>query len=326
MNLLDGQKPDPQELLQFKSQDILSAEQFSAGEVEIILRTAAYYEKQLAAKKRLYDMDGQIMAALFFEPSTRTRLSFESAMCRLGGSVITVAESAASPTSSTAKGESLHDAANMVNNYADVIVCRSPMVGSARIMAAAAEVPVINAGDGIGQHPSQALLDIYTICQEKGGVEGLTVALIGDLKNGRTVHSLLYLLSFHACRVILVSPRELQMPQELVERMRMKGMMVEVAEDLSYACREADVLYMTRVQKERFESEAAYNQVKDRFILDERYLPLLRPRSIILHPLPRLNEIATSVDAYAGAAYFRQARNGLPVRMALLALVTGNVR
>lgn len=318
-------KPSPEALSAFANRNILDLAHFSKNELETIMNTANYYEEALKAKKSLHDMDGKILAALFFEPSTRTRLSFEAAMHRLGGNVITVTESAGAQTSSLAKGETLHDSVTVINAYCDVIACRSPIQGARLEVAEAATVPVINCGDGIGQHPSQALLDIYTIIKEKGGIDGLTLALVGDLKNGRTVHSLVDALSLYDIKLILVSPPELKMPSYIYDQLTGQGIPVEETDNLLYAAKKADVLYMTRIQKERFEDAEEYEKIKDVFILTDLHVAMLPPGAIILHPLPRVNEIVTDVDSYPGAAYFRQAANGLPVRMALLALVTGSV-
>lgn len=308
-----------------RGKDIITAEQFSREEVLLVMDVAAHYERALLEKKRLTDMEGKIMASLFFEPSTRTRLSFEAAMQRLGGSVITVAESPKMKTSSTAKGETLQDSIKVIDSYADVIVIRSPVKGAAGEAAGVAEHPVINAGDGTGQHPTQALLDLYTIRKEKGQVEGLTVGLLGDLKYGRTVHSLVHLLSMFGCRLIFISPRELAMPAEITAQVKARGGEVMETEDLGAAVRETDVLYVTRVQKERFQDPAEYERVKDSYVVDEKLLERTKPGMVIMHPLPRVNEIAVAVDSYPGAAYFRQAANGVPVRMALLALTAGNL-
>ena len=309
----------------FIGKDILGAPQFSKAELEAVLGVAAFYEQALSEGKRLWDMDGRVMAALFFEPSTRTRLSFETAMHRLGGRVITLAESPENQISSTSKGETVHDTIKMVNNYADVIVIRSPRTGDAQIAAAAADCPVINAGDGAGQHPSQALLDMYTIVKEKGSPEGLTVAMIGDLKYGRTVHSLVDFLKYYKCRLILASPKQLAMPEDIVRKMRDNGIEVELREGINEAVRDADIIYMTRVQKERFDDLAEYDAVKDMYLMTEETVKHFKEGAIIMHALPRVNEIALGVDDYPGAAYFRQAGNGLFVRMALIALVSGRV-
>jgi aspartate carbamoyltransferase len=289
-------------------------------ELELILATAARFEEELAAEERLKNLTGQVMAAMFFEPSTRTRLSFEAAMHRLGGDVITVADP---KTSSAAKGESMVDAVKVVEGYADVIVMRHPREGSAAEAAAAVSVPVINGGDGAGQHPTQALLDTYTIKKEKGTLDGLKVALAGDLKNGRTVHSLVYVLARFDIKLVFVSPEQLKMPAHITEVLESRGLEVTETEDLAAAMRESDVVYMTRIQRERFGDPAEYERLRGAYVLDMEMVSQAKDGITIMHPLPRVNEIKKVVDAYAGAAYFRQAHNGVPVRMALLALVTG---
>jgi aspartate carbamoyltransferase catalytic subunit len=223
------------------------------------------------------------------------------------------------------KGESLHDTIKTVENYADVIVLRHPKIGAAAEAAAATERPVINAGDGAGQHPTQSLLDVYTILKEKGTIDGLTIACVGDLKYGRTVHSLAELLSLYKVRLIFVSPISLRMPAELINKLKEKGVPTEETEDLKEALKKSDVLYMTRIQKERFEDQTEYERLKGVYILTRSVLKDAKKEIIIMHPLPRVNEIATDVDSYEGAAYFRQVANGVPVRMALLALVTGRI-
>jgi aspartate carbamoyltransferase len=300
--------------------DILRTNTISDQELELILSTAVRFESKLKAKGRLDNMAGQIMAALFFEPSTRTRLSFESAMLRLGGGAITVADP---KTSSAAKGESLADTARTVSGYADVIVMRHPQTGSAQEAADAVEVPVINAGDGSGQHPTQALLDAYTIQKEKGSLERLTMTLAGDLKYGRTIHSLVYLLARFGVRFLFVSPPSLEMPAEITAELRKMGADISESTDLAAAMRESDVVYMTRIQGERFTDPAEYERLKGSYVLDMAMVRQAKRGIIVLHPLPRVGEIATEVDAYEGAAYFRQTVNGVFVRMALLALVTG---
>jgi len=300
--------------------DILRTDTISDQELELILSTAVRFESKLKAKGRLDNMAGQIMATLFFEPSTRTRLSFESAMLRLGGGAITVADP---KTSSAVKGESLADTARTVSGYADVIVMRHPQTGSAQEAADAVEVPVINAGDGSGQHPTQALLDAYTIQKEKGSLERLTMTLAGDLKHGRTIHSLVYLLARFGVRFLFVSPPSLEMPAEITAELRKMGADVSESTDLAAAMRESDVVYMTRIQGERFTDPAEYERLKGSYVLDMAMVRQAKRGIIVLHPLPRVKEIATEVDAYEGAAYFRQTVNGVFVRMALLALVTG---
>ena len=272
--------------------DILRTDTISDQELELILSTAVRFESKLKAKGQLDNMAGQIMATLFFEPSTRTRLSFESAMLRLGGGAITVADP---KTSSAAKGESLADTARTVSGYADVIVMRHPQTGSAQEAADAVEVPVINAGDGSGQHPTQALLDAYTIQKEKGSLERLTMTLAGDLKYGRTIHSLVYLLVRFGVRFLFVSPLSLEMPAEITAELRKMGADVSESTDLAAAMRESDVVYMTRIQRERFTDPAEYERLKGSYVLDMAMVRQAKRGIIVLHPLPRVDEIATEV-------------------------------
>ena len=242
-------------------------------------------------------------------------------MLRLGGQVLSVAE--AKTSSSAAKGETLFDTGKMIEGYADVAVIRHPVTGSAQELADGAAIPVLNGGDGAGQHPTQALLDLYTIRKEKGGVEGLTITLAGDLKNGRTVHSLSQLLANFGVRFNFVAPDALAMPAEITAGLRERGVKVQETADLAGALAETDVLYMTRIQKERFADPAEYERLKGAYVLDAALVNGAKPGMIILHPLPRVDEIKKEVDDLPGAAYFRQAANGVPVRMALLALTTG---
>jgi aspartate carbamoyltransferase len=304
------------------SKDVLRADQFSKDEIALIMDVAHGYELALAKGKKLSVMENKILCTLFYEPSTRTRLSFEAAMLRLGGTVLSVAEA---KSSSAAKGESLNDTMKTVEGYADVIVLRHPQIGAAAEAAAATTRPVLNAGDGTGQHPTQSLLDYYTIGKEQGKVEGLTVTLAGDLKHGRTVHSLAELLSSYNVRFVFASPAALRMPADIVTRLKAKGSSVIETESLPDAIKTSDVLYMTRIQRERFEDPGEYDRLKDAYVLTRSMLAGARSGLTVMHPLPRVNEIGTDVDDYAGAAYFRQAANGLPVRMALLALVAGQV-
>ncbi|MFC2105595.1 aspartate carbamoyltransferase [Candidatus Bipolaricaulota bacterium] len=305
---------------QLASKDVLRADQFSKDEITLIMSLAEKYEAALREGTPLRVMEGKILCTLFYEPSTRTRLSFEAAMLRLGGTVVSVAEA---KSSSASKGESLHDTIKTVEGYADVIVLRHPQIGSAVEAAQATVKPVLNAGDGAGQHPTQSLLDFYTIQKEKGSVEGLTVVLAGDLKNGRTVHSLALLLADYDVRFIFVAPQALQMPREIVDRLKANGTEVQETEDLSAGLKSGDVLYMTRIQKERFADPVEYDRLKDSFVLTRQHLERAQDGMIVMHPLPRVNEITEDMDDYSGAAYFRQAANGVPVRMALLALVSG---
>ena len=305
---------------QLASKDVLRADQFSKDEIADIVNLAREYEQALTDGRTLNVMEGQILSTLFYEPSTRTRLSFETAMLRLGGKVISVAEA---KSSSASKGESLHDTIKTVEGYADVIVLRHPQIGAAQEAAQATDKPVMNAGDGAGQHPTQSLLDLYTIQKEKGAVDGLTVVLAGDLKNGRTVHSLALLLAGFDVRFIFVAPQKLRMPQEILDQLKEKGIPVQETEDLAVGLQEGDVFYMTRIQRERFENPDEYDRLKNLYVLTRAQVDGAKDGIVIMHPLPRVNEIAEDVDGYTGAAYFRQAANGVPVRMALLALVTG---
>ena len=305
-----------------KGKDILNTAQFSPQELNLIMNTAASFEKQVKDGKIIRNMEGQVVATLFFEPSTRTRLSFETAANRLGAQVITVANPA---SSSVAKGESLADTIRTVDGYADVIVMRHPMKGSAQIAADNAEHPFINAGDGAGQHPTQALLDIYTIRKEKGALGGHTVSFVGDLKNGRTVHSLGYFMALYRNKMIFVSPKALRMPEDISADLRSRGAEIEETEDLKKALLVSDVVYVTRIQRERFEDPAEYEKLKGSYIINRALIDQAKKGITILHPLPRVDEISTDVDDYEGAAYFRQAHNGLYIRMALLALVGGRV-
>jgi aspartate carbamoyltransferase catalytic subunit len=303
-----------------KGKDILHGNQFSKKDIDTIIKNASYFEKELKKKKSLNLLKGKILATLFYEPSTRTRLSFEAAMQRLGGGVISMGSV---ESSSVAKGETLTDTVRTVSQYADVIVIRHPRTGSAREAADAVPIPVINAGDGTGQHPTQALLDIYTIHKELGSLKNLTISLVGDLKNGRTVHALVELLSLFQSRLYFVSPDLLRMPEEITAILKGKGMKIVETEDMMEAANASDLVYMTRVQKERFSDLSEYERVKGSLIIDGEFLKRLKKKITILHPLPRVDEIHPDVDSYPGAAYFRQMRNGVFVRMALLAMIFG---
>ena len=303
-----------------KGKDILHGNQFSKKDIDAILKTASDFEKELKKKGYVSLLRGKILATLFYEPSTRTRLSFEAAMQRLGGGVISMGSV---ESSSVAKGETLTDTAMTVAQYADVIVLRHPKIGSAREAADAVDIPVLNAGDGAGQHPTQALLDLLTMKKEVGTLKGRTVSLVGDLKNGRTVHALTEVLSHYGVRFYFVSPGLLRMPEEVTAGLKEKGVEVVETEDLALAASKSDVVYMTRIQKERFADLSEYEKVKGSYIIDREFLDRLKKKITILHPLPRVNEIHPSVDSYEGAAYFRQMRNGVYIRMALLAMVLG---
>ncbi|MGB2982944.1 MAG: aspartate carbamoyltransferase, partial [Candidatus Bipolaricaulia bacterium] len=291
------------------SKDVLRADQFGVDEIDLIMETARGYAAALERGEVLDSLRGKILSTLFYEPSTRTRLSFEAAMHRLGGRVISVAEV---KSSSASKGESLHDTIKTVEGYADVIVLRHPQIGAAEEAARATDVPVINAGDGAGQHPTQSLLDLYTILEEQGRVDGLTVALVGDLKNGRTVHSLADLLANYDVSFQFVAPEPLRMPGEIGKRLRAEGISVAETPDLADAIPTADVVYMTRIQRERFEDPSEYDRLKNAYVLTRDALSAAKGSVTVMHPLPRVNEIATDVDALPGAAYFRQSANGVP--------------
>jgi aspartate carbamoyltransferase catalytic subunit len=298
--------------------DILSIENLKKADIERILEQAARFEEQRKKQPKLDILAGRILATLFYEPSTRTRMSFESAMHRLGGDVISAASAA--KTSSAAKGESLADTARVISGYADVIVQRHPEIMSAHEAAKGATVPIINAGDGSHEHPTQALLDLYTIQKERGQIDGLHIALVGDLKYGRTVHSLAHALQRWDVTLTLVSPSTLTISSTIVSAVKGK-ITVNETEDLEGTMKACDVLYVTRIQRERFEDPAEYEKVKGTYVIDRKLVERTNPGMTIMHPLPRVNEIAIDVDELPGAAYFRQADNGVYVRMAVLALV-----
>jgi len=281
-----------------------------------LFQSASQLETKDKARRLEHPLRGRILATLFYEPSTRTRFSFEAAMQKLGGGVLT-AENALD-NSSASKGETIADTMRIVSGYADAIVLRHPQVGAAEMAAEASPVPVINAGDGAGEHPTQALIDVYTIRKELGRLEGLNIALVGDLKNGRTIHSLLPFLRYApGVSLTLISPPQLRLPGKYIRMLQEAD--TRFAETTRLArVQPADVVYVTRVQRERFASQAEYDAVKDSYRIDLHVADSLKPKSIILHALPRTTEISPEVDQDARAAYFRQARNGLYVRMALL--------
>jgi aspartate carbamoyltransferase catalytic subunit len=294
---------------------VLESQQFSRDLLEEIFdRADGMRESPHRAAGRL---QGRIMAALFYEPSTRTRLSFESAMLRLGGG--TIGTDNAREFSSVAKGETLEDTIRIVAGCADVIVLRHSQEGAARRAAAVSDVPVINAGDGTGQHPSQALLDLYTIRDELGHIDGVRVAMVGDLANGRTVRSLAYLLSkYRDVEITFVAPPRVAMCADIKAHLDEHGIRWSESAELDAVLSRLDVVYQTRIQKERFADEASYLAVKGCFRIDAACMRRLRPDAIVMHPLPRVDEIDPEIDADPRAAYFRQARNGVPIRMALL--------
>ncbi|GAC1654401.1 MAG: aspartate carbamoyltransferase [Candidatus Dormibacteraceae bacterium] len=299
---------------------VVESQQFSRELLDEIMTRASEMEREPhRASGRL---QGRVMAALFYEPSTRTRLSFEAAMLRVGGQ--TMGTDNAGEFSSAAKGETLEDTIRIVNGYADVIVLRHPEEGAARRAAAVSQVPVINAGDGRGQHPTQALLDIYTIRAELGRIDGVEIAMVGDLANGRTVRSLTYLLSkYRDVRIWFVAPPQVGMRQDIKDHLDEKGIEWAETEDLDPILGKVDVVYQTRIQKERFADPDQYQALKGIYRISLETMERLGPHAIVMHPLPRVDEIAAEVDADPRAAYFRQARNGLFIRMALLDMVLG---
>lgn len=302
---------------------VLSTTQFQdRGLLHQLFLLADEMERNNKDHRLFQSLQGKVMATLFYEPSTRTRFSFESAMHRLGGRVVTT--ESATQFSSVTKGETLEDTIRILGTYVDVIVLRHFEKGSAARAAKISNVPVINAGDGTGEHPTQSLLDMYTIYREKGNIDGLTITLMGDLLYGRTIHSLLNLLVvFDGIHVNLVSPKELALPEEYKKILSDHHVSFDEFERVDSVLDKTDVLYVTRVQKERFASLEEYDRVKNCCIVDQNTLEKLPHDAIIMHPLPRVNEIAPAVDADPRAAYFRQAANGLYMRMALLELLFG---
>lgn len=304
----------------FYKRDILSVEQFSRRELEIIFTVAEDMRTMVERVGSLEILRGRVIACLFYEPSTRTSSSFIAAAERLGGQVIPINEVR---YSSVTKGESLRDTIRTLECYADVIVLRHYETGSAAVAADVARKPIINAGDGAGEHPTQALLDIFTINEELGKIDGLTVTMVGDLRYGRTVHSLARLLSLFDVRINFVSPDLLRVPQTTIDFLRQKQIPITQTADLNEVLLHTDVLYVTRVQKERFDDPAQYDLVKDSYVITPATLRQAREHMIVMHPLPRVGEISEDVDSDPRAAYFRQMENGLYIRMALLALVLG---
>ena len=301
--------------------DILSVNQFSREDLEYIF-AVAHEMRTMVERVGTFDLlKGKILANLFYEPSTRTSSSFTSAMERLGGSVIPINEV---KYSSVTKGESLVDTVRTLECYADVIVLRHPETGSAAVAAKAARKPVINAGDGTGEHPTQALLDTFTIREELGRLDKLNVTMLGDLKYGRTVHSLARLLSkFGGIQLDYVSPEVLRMPRDVMDEVAGRKVPQAEHESLAKPLPATDVLYVTRVQKERFEDPAAYEKVKGAYVIDPAVMKAAKQDMIVMHPLPRVTEISMEFDDDPRAAYFRQMEYGLYVRMALLAIVLG---
>ncbi len=303
----------------FKGKDIVAISDLTREEMERVFEVAREMIPIAKGEKKSELLRGYILANLFFEPSTRTRMSFEAAMYRLGGKVLGFTNPS---STSLSKGETLADTIRMVDAYSDVIVIRHPLEGSARLAAEFAENPVINAGDGAGQHPTQTLLDIFTIVQEFGHVEGLKITLVGDLRYGRTVHSLAIALSYLGAEIHLVSPRTLKMPKHIIREMKTEP---EVHERIEDVIRDSDVFYVTRIQKERFPDPTEYMKVAGSYVISGDMVKKMKESAIIMHPLPRVDEITPDVDRTKHARYFQQAFYGVPIRMALLALVLGVV-
>jgi aspartate carbamoyltransferase catalytic subunit len=302
-----------------KLQNLISIHDLDRETIDHILDIASKMED--VAVNRSKDLDSKIMAVLFFEPSTRTRLSFESAMLRLGGSVLGFAEAGVS--SAGGKGETLADTIRTVERYADIIVIRHPLDGSARVAAEFSSIPVINAGSGSEEHPTQALLDLYSIRKMKGKIDGLSISLCGDLKYGRTVHSLGMGLSHYDVKIKLAAPQSLRMKPAIIEQMKRSGADVVEVETVEEAVKDVDVIYTTRIQKERFPDVREYDKVKDRFRITVNDLALMRKDAIILHPLPRVDELDPEIDKTPHAKYFEQVYNGVVLRMAVLKLILG---
>ncbi|MDU4670994.1 MAG: aspartate carbamoyltransferase [Finegoldia magna] len=302
-----------------KNRNLINADDFNVEEINEILNLAEEIIKSPSDFSNL--CNGKILGTLFFEPSTRTRLSFESAIHRLGGDCIGFSESA---SSSTSKGESLADTIRTVSNYTDIIAMRNPKEGSAVLASSYAEVPLINAGDGGHQHPTQTLTDLLTIWMTKKRLNNMTIGLCGDLKFGRTVHSLIKAMSrYQNNKFVLISPEELQVPDYIKIFLKSKNIEFKEVEKMEDVIGELDVLYMTRVQRERFFNEADYVRLKDSYILDNDKMKLATEDLAVLHPLPRVNEIATEVDSDPRAVYFKQVRYGVIVRMALILKLLG---
>ena len=299
-----------------KNRSLVSIDDFTTEEMLKILDLTEEFESQPTQKL----LEGKVIATLFFEPSTRTRLSFESAINRLGGKIIGFSDAA---NSSVSKGETLNDTIRTVSNYCDMIVMRHPIEGSARFASEIASVPIINAGDGANQHPSQTLLDLYSIRKTQGTLENLNVFMVGDLKYGRTVHSLMMAMSRWNATFNFISPEELKMPDEFKLYLDNLGLKYYEHNDFTDIISKADIIYMTRVQKERFSDPIEYEKVKNVYVLRDSMLKNTKPNMRILHPLPRVNEIHQDVDRNPKAYYFEQALNGVYTRQAILCLLLG---
>ena len=320
--LVDVDAADPLSVANgFAGQDILSVSQFNRDNMTSIFRKS-HEMRELIERQGSSDLlVGKILTCLFYEPSTRTSASFIAAMERLGGSVIPITQGV--QFSSVSKGETLADTIRTLEQYSDVIVLRHPDIGSAKVAADYSNVPVINAGDGAGEHPTQALLDLFTIQEELGAIDGLKIAMVGDLRYGRTVHSLTKLLTQYDVSLRFVSPEILRLPLVIMNEVKDAGLNVRETHDVADVIENADVLYVTRVQKERFTDMAQYEEVKGHYEITTELMERAKAKMVVMHPLPRVGEIHYNVDSDPRAAYFRQVKNGMYVRMALLAAVLG---
>ncbi len=301
--------------------DFISTKDLSRADIDGILKLALSMEDIARGKKLSNLLAGKVLATLFYEPSTRTRLSFESAMLRLGGSLLSAADM--KRTSSVWKGESLEDTVRTVQNYADIIAIRSPDRGAAEIAAKYADVPVINCGDDAHEHPTQAMLDLLTIQCERGSIDGQTVVIVGDHKHSRPVNSLIYAFSNYKVKLILVSPKQLVTQRDVMDEAKKRKMNIVETEDLQGSLKEADVVYIYRIQKERFDSPEEYERAKGSYVLDRAMIEAAGRNITVLHPMPRIDELSYDVDNMPGACYFRQSFNGVLIRMALMALLLG---
>ncbi len=303
------------------NQDILSVKQFDRDKLDYIFARAREMQEMVQRVGATDLLKGRVLACLFYEPSTRTSSSFIAAMERLGGSVIPITQGV--KFSSISKGETLADTIRVLEQYADLIVLRHPEIGSAQLAADAASIPVLNAGDGAGEHPTQALLDLFTIREELGTIDGLKIGMIGDLRYGRTVHSLTKLLLQYDVSLRFVSPEILRLPLTVMNQVIDSKIPVRETHDVADVIKNADVLYVTRVQKERFTDLKQYEEVKSYFKITPELMEQAKEKMIVMHPLPRVGEILDAVDKDPRAAYFRQVKNGMYIRMALLAAVLG---
>lgn len=299
---------------------VISIHDLTADVIMNVLDRAEGMLEIAAGRAVCEDLRGKVLGSIFFEPSTRTRLSFETAMHRLGGAVIGFAGTEAT---SVVKGETLADTIRMVSGYADAIVLRHPREGAAKLATEFSDVPVINAGDGAGQHPTQTLLDLFTIRQHMGRLKDLNISLVGDLRYGRTVHSLSFALSKFGNTINLVSPEGLEMPAEVVDHLRESGQFGIACHTPEEVIEKTDILYVTRIQKERFPDPVEYKKVAGKYMIDPQLVSQGPGHMIVMHPLPRVDEITPEVDSMPQAKYFVQAANGVPVRMALLSMVIG---